>query len=65
MDRGGFDYEDYLRNIPDPSNIHKLRGRGIYIMNTMMDGLSFKMLPGGGMKVRLEKLVSQKQRKIS
>jgi anti-sigma regulatory factor (Ser/Thr protein kinase) len=66
FDRGsGFDYEDYLRHIPDPSNVHKLRGRGIYIMNTMMDVLSFEMLPGGGMKVRLEKLVSQKQRKIS
>jgi serine/threonine-protein kinase RsbW len=61
----GFDYEDFLRNIPDPSNVHKLRGRGIYIMNTMMDELSFKMLPDGGMKVKLEKLVSQKQRKIS
>lgn len=61
----GFDYEDYLKHIPDPSNIHKLRGRGIYIMNTMMDGLSFEMLPNGGMMVKLEKLVSQKKRKIS
>ena len=61
----GFDYEDYLQHIPDPSDIHKLRGRGIYIMNTMMDGLSFEILPNGGMVVKLEKLVSQKKRKIS
>lgn len=61
----GFAYEEYLQNIPDPSNIHQLRGRGIFIMNTMMDELSFEMLPEGGMKVKLEKLVSQKQRKIS
>ena len=61
----GFDYEGYLQHIPDPSNIHKLRGRGIFIMNTMMDGLSFEMFPNGGMMVKLEKLVSQKKRKIS
>ncbi len=61
----GFDYKDYLKHIPDPSDIHKLRGRGIYIMNTMMDGLSFEILPNGGMMVKLEKLVSQKKRKIS
>lgn len=61
----GFDYTDYMQHIPDPSNIHKLRGRGIYIMNTMMDGLSFEMLPNGGMMVKLEKLVSQEKRKIS
>lgn len=61
----GFDFDDYMQHIPDPSNIHKLRGRGIYIMNTMMDGLSFELLQGGGMVVKLEKLVSQKKRKIS
>ena len=52
----GFDFEDYLKHIPDPSDIHKLRGRGIFIMNSMMDVLSFEMLPDGGMKVILEKL---------
>ena len=51
----GFDYKEYLQHIPDPSDIHKLRGRGIFIMNSMMDRLSFEMLPGGGMKVKLEK----------
>jgi serine/threonine-protein kinase RsbW len=61
----GFDHKEYMQHIPDPSNIHKLRGRGIFIMNAMMDGLSFEMLPKGGMMVKLEKLVSQKKRKIS
>ena len=61
----GFDYEDYLKHIPDPSDIHKLRGRGIYIMNTMMDVLSFEMLPDGGMKVILEKLTTNNKDKDS
>jgi len=51
----GFDFEDYLKHIPDPTDIHKQRGRGIYIMERMMDSLRFEMLPGGGMKVQLEK----------
>jgi hypothetical protein len=34
-------------------------------MNSMMDGLSFEMLSNGGMMVKLEKLVSQRKRKIS
>lgn len=59
----GFDFEDYLKHIPDPSNIHKLRGRGIFIMNAMMDVLSFEMLPDGGMKVILEKMIKNKKGK--
>lgn len=56
FDRGqGFDFEDYMKHIPDPSNIQKLRGRGIFIMNNMMDSLRFECLTGGGMKVVLEK----------
>ena len=53
----GFDHKSYLQHIPDPSDIHKLRGRGIYIMNNMMDRLSFQMIPGKGMKVSLEKML--------
>ena len=59
----GFDFEDYLKHIPDPSDIHKLRGRGIFIMNSMMDVLSFEMLPDGGMKVILEKITNSKKGK--
>ena len=55
----GFDYKDYLRHIPDPSDIHKQRGRGIYIMSMMMDTLSFEMLSDGGMKVTLEKMFTR------
>ncbi len=56
FDRGeGFDYKDYLTHIPDPSDIEKLRGRGIYIMNNMMDSLKFEIMGEGGMKVVLEK----------
>jgi anti-sigma regulatory factor (Ser/Thr protein kinase) len=51
----GFDYECFLRNIPDPTDVQHLRGRGIYIMKNMMDSLDFEMVPGKGMKVKLEK----------
>jgi serine/threonine-protein kinase RsbW len=57
----GFDFKEYLQHIPDPSDIHKLRGRGIFIMNSMMDVLSFEMLPDGGMKVILEKMTRNKK----
>jgi anti-sigma regulatory factor (Ser/Thr protein kinase) len=53
----GFDFEDYLKHIPDPSNIHHQRGRGIYIMQRMMDTLDFEMCDGEGMKVKLEKML--------
>jgi serine/threonine-protein kinase RsbW len=56
----GFDYQCYLQNIPDPANVYHLRGRGIYIMKSMMDSLEFEMVPGHGMKVRLEKVLKPK-----
>ncbi len=52
---GGFDFKNYLEHIPDPANIDRLRGRGIYIMKNMMDSLEFEMVPGQGMRVRLVK----------
>ena len=58
----GFDYECYLKNMPDPTNLQHLRGRGIYIMKNMMDSLNFEMVPGKGMKVKLEKLLKPKAR---
>ena len=56
----GFDYECFIREMPDPSDIEHLRGRGIYIMKNMMDSLDFEMVPGKGMKVKLEKLLKPK-----
>jgi anti-sigma regulatory factor (Ser/Thr protein kinase) len=53
----GFDFEDYLKHIPDPSDIHKKRGRGIYIMKAMMDSLAYEKIPDGGMKIILEKMI--------
>jgi len=52
----GFDFTDYLLHIPDPSDIHKKRGRGIFIMKAMMDSLSYVKCETGGMKVILEKM---------
>jgi serine/threonine-protein kinase RsbW len=54
----GFDYESYLKNIPDPSDIEHIRGRGIFIMQEMMDELSFCFIENEGMKVTLEKQIS-------
>lgn len=51
----GFDFKSYLEHIPDPSNLQHLRGRGIFIMKSMMDALRFEVMPEGGMKVTLEK----------
>jgi anti-sigma regulatory factor (Ser/Thr protein kinase) len=56
----GFDFECYLRNMPNPTDIQHLRGRGIYIMKNLMDSLDFEMVPGKGMKVKLEKLLRPK-----
>jgi len=57
----GFDYACFLKNIPDPTDVQHLRGRGIYIMKNMMDSLDFEMVPGKGMKVKLEKLLKPKE----
>lgn len=54
----GFDYQDYMDNLPDPSDIQNHRGRGIYIMCQMMDSLVFNKLPDGGMKVTLSKKIN-------
>ncbi len=54
----GFDFEDYLRHIPDPSDIEHQRGRGIFIMKEMMDSLEFEKLPERGMKVILRKMTN-------
>jgi len=54
----GFDFEDYLKHIPDPSDIEHQRGRGIYIMKEMMDSLDFEKLPDRGMKVILRKRIN-------
>lgn len=57
-DRGeGFDYRSYLKHIPNPADVSKKRGRGIYIMKDLMDTLQFEMMVSRGMKVTLEKLL--------
>jgi serine/threonine-protein kinase RsbW len=61
----GFDFRLYLQHIPDPSDIHKLRGRGIYIMKHMMDALRFERAPERGIKVTLEKLVRKRSGEVA
>ena len=55
----GFDYKEYMKHIPDPSDIEHIRGRGIFIMKEMMDRLSFEFTENEGMKVTLEKHISE------
>lgn len=54
----GFDYLGYMKNIPDPSDIEHIRGRGIFIMKEMMDNLAFDFIENRGMKVTLEKRIA-------
>lgn len=55
QDQGaGFDHRPYERELT-PDDLLKLRGRGIFIMRSFMDGVSFDQLPGRGMRVKLVK----------
>jgi serine/threonine-protein kinase RsbW len=50
----GFDPRPYERELT-AEDLLKLRGRGIFIMRSFMDEVSFAKLPHNGMKVRLVK----------
>lgn len=50
----GFDPRPYERELT-PEDLLKLRGRGIFIMRSFMDDVSFAEMPRHGMKVRLLK----------
>ena len=49
---GGFDPSPYEREM-GPEDLLKLRGRGIFIMRSFMDQVSFGFDPRRGMRVRL------------
>ena len=57
----GFDFDEYMKHIPDPADIAHLRGRGIYIMQHMMDELSYERLPDRGIKIALVKYLPGKR----
>ena len=62
IDHGeGFDFEEYMKHIPDPADIAHLRGRGIYIMQHMMDELTYEMLPKRGIKATLVKYLPDRK----
>jgi serine/threonine-protein kinase RsbW len=44
-----------------PENLLKTNGRGIFMMRTFMDEMSFERMEQGGMQVRMVKRVSQSQ----
>jgi anti-sigma regulatory factor (Ser/Thr protein kinase) len=50
----GFDHRPYERELT-PEDLLKLRGRGIFIMRSFMDEVSFASLPNHGTRVRLRK----------
>lgn len=51
----GFDPRPYEREL-GTEDLLKLRGRGIFIMRSFMDDVSFSRLPSGGMRVHLRKV---------
>jgi len=50
----GFDPRPYERDLT-PEDLLKMRGRGIFIMRSFMDEVSFAYVPEHGMRVRLRK----------
>ena len=50
----GFDHRPYERELT-PDDLLKLRGRGIFIMRSFMDEVSFAQVHGHGMRVTLVK----------
>jgi len=50
----GFDHRPYERELT-ADDLLKLRGRGIFIMRSFMDDVSFAQVPGHGMRVKLVK----------
>jgi anti-sigma regulatory factor (Ser/Thr protein kinase) len=54
----GFDLDSVLNSDPTrPEDLLKARGRGIFIMRSMMDLVEFDMRPGEGTEVHLTKLL--------
>jgi serine/threonine-protein kinase RsbW len=51
----GFDPRPYEREL-GTEDLLKLRGRGIFIMRSFMDDVSFSRLSSGGMRVHLRKV---------
>jgi serine/threonine-protein kinase RsbW len=46
--------------VPDPvapENLSRSSGRGIFLMRSLMDEVTFRRLPGGGTEVRMQKRV--------
>lgn len=61
MDEGpGFDPED-LPNPTNPQNIWKEHGRGIFLVQNLIDEVDFKKLPNGGMKILLTEYRQKKK----
>ncbi len=51
--------------VPDPlapENLAKSSGRGILMMRTVMDGVTFRRLPGGGTEVTMRKRLPRRSR---
>ncbi len=60
----GFDPRPYERDLT-PEDLLKMRGRGIFIMRSFMDEVSFAFVPRRGMRVRLRKRGSHASEKTS
>jgi len=50
----GFD-ESQIRDPLKPENLLQTGGRGVFFVRSFMDEVAWKLLPGGGMEMRMEK----------
>ena len=50
----GFD-ESQIRDPLQPENLLQPGGRGVFFVRSFMDEVDWKLLPGGGMEMRMEK----------
>ncbi|MFQ5928587.1 MAG: ATP-binding protein, partial [Acidobacteriota bacterium] len=57
----GFD-DSKIPDPLDPENLLKPSGRGIFYVRSFMDDVRYRVLPGGGLEMRMEKRLNhQKQ----
>lgn len=56
----GFD-ESQLADPLDPKNLLRPSGRGIFYIRSFMDDVQYKVLPGRGLQLRMEKKLNHKK----
>ena len=53
------------RTLLDPKNLLKSSGRGIFYIRSFMEDVRFRLLPEGGLEVKMEKRFSQERKETT